>query len=137
MVSLIAGLCGIAIVAGALMPWIAARRPRPASGIGHTALTGLLSWSYKSSGFFTSFEIAVVACGALVLIGAMAGSRFLAGFFALLALAAAALWIGLNASHYSSANLPYSDLRPGAWLTIAGGLIGIFAGFGLRRPARS
>lgn len=136
-VSVIAGLCGIAIGVGAWMPWIGARGSRPASGIGHTALTGLSHWSYQNSGFFTSFAIAVAACGLLVLLGAMAGSRVITAFFSLIALAAAGLWIGLDASHYHSATLPYSDLRLGAWLTLGGGLIGLIAGIVLRKSADS
>lgn len=131
----IAGLCGIAITAGALLPWVTARGRRPASGIMHTSLAGLFHWTYQnSSPFGPSFAIAVVACGLLVLAGAVAGSRLLTGFFSALALAAGGLWIGLNAAHYSPISLPYSDLRPGAWLTLAGGIFALAAAAVLRRP---
>lgn len=135
--SVIAGLCGIAIGVGAMLPWIAARGQRPGSGISHTSLTGLLHLSYQDTrSFVSSLAIAVAACGLLILIGAVTGSRLVTGFFALVALAAAGLWIELNANHYSSADLPYSDLRLGAWLALAGGIIGIVAAIALRRPAR-
>lgn len=135
--AVIAGLCGIAIGVGAFLPWIAARGSRPGSGINHTLLTGLLHWSYQStSSFYTSVAVAVGACGLLVLIGALVGSRFLAGLFSLLALAVGGAWIVLNATHFSSSYLPYADSRLGAWLTLGGGLIGLIAAVLLRRPAR-
>lgn len=127
-------LCGLAIVAGAFLTWVDAKGARPASGIAHTSIAGLFHWSYQvSAPFLRSFALAVVVCGALVAIGALAASRFLAGLFSVLALAAAGLWIGLNASHYHAVDLHYSDLRIGAWLVIGGGLIGLIASFGLRR----
>lgn len=132
--SILVLLCGLAIVAGAFLTWVDARGARPASGIAHTSITGLFHWSYQvSAPFLRSFAIAVVVCGALVAVGGLAASRLLAGLFSVIALAAAGLWIGLNASHYHAANLLYSDLRIGAWLVIGGGLIGLVASFGLRR----
>jgi hypothetical protein len=127
-------LCGIAIVAGAFLGWIDARGGRPASGITHTSITGLFHWSYRHSGsFLGSFGIVVAVAGALVFIGGFVASRLLAGLFALIALAAAGLWVGLDASHYHTSDLPYSDLRLGAWLAIGGGLVGLIGSFFLRR----
>ena len=127
-------LCGLAIVAGALLTWINGRGRRPASGITHTSITGLFHWSYQATAsFLHSFALAVVVCGALVVIGALVASRLVAGLFSLLALAAAGLWIALNAKHYQATNLPFSNLRIGAWLVIGGGLIGFIASFAMRR----
>jgi len=70
-----------------------------------------------------------------VLLGGLAASRAVTGFFSLVALAAAGLWIGLNASHYAPTDLPFSDLRAGAWLAVAGGLVGLLSVFLLRRRA--
>jgi len=127
-------LCGLAIIAGAFLTWVGARGPRPASGIAHTSITGLFQWSYQvSAPFLRSFALAVVVCGVLAAVGALAASRLLASLFLVLGLTAAGLWIGLNASHYHAVDLPYSDLRIGAWLVISGGLIGLVASFGLRR----
>lgn len=134
--SLLVLLCGLAIVAGAFLTWVDARGSRPASGIAHTSLTGLFHWTYQTSApFLRSFALAVVVCGALVAVGALAASRLLAILFSVLALTAAGLWIGLNASRYHQVDLLYSDLRIGAWLVIGGGLIGLAAAFGLRRAA--
>jgi hypothetical protein len=58
-----------------------------------------------------------------------------AALFALVALVGAGLWVGLDASHFHSSNLPYSDLRLGAWLAIGGGLIGLISAFFLRRSS--
>ena len=137
-VALLVALCGIAIGVGALLPWVAARGPRPRSGITHTSVAGLFRWSYENaSPFLRSFGAVVLLTGVLVLIGGLAASRVVAGFFALVALAAAGLWIGLNASHFNPTDLPYSDLLAGAWLTIAGGLVGLVGAFRLRRRARA
>jgi hypothetical protein len=71
----------------------------------------------------------------LVLLGGLAASRAVTGCFSLVALSAAGLWIGLNASHYAPTDLPYSDLPAGAWLAVAGGLVGLLSAFLLRRRA--
>jgi len=75
----------------------------------------------------------VIVAGALVFVGGVFASRLLAGLFSLIALAAAGVWIGLNATHYSTTSLTYSDLRLGAWLAIGGSLIGLWSSFFLRR----
>ena len=136
-VALLVALCGIAIAAGAFPTWVDARGRRPASGIRHTAISGLLHWHYRYTATFTlSFALIVVACGALVFVGGVFASRLVAGLFALIALAAAGVWIGLNASRYSAATLPYADLRLGAWLVIGAGLIGLIGSFYKRQRHR-
>ena len=130
-------LCGIAIAAGAFLTWINARGARPASGIRHTSITGLFHWMYQTTpSFLHSFAVVVVGAGALVFIGGLVANRFMGVLFSLVTLAAAGLWIGLNASHYHTTDLPYSDLRYGAWLVIGGGLIGLIFSFLLRRAVR-
>lgn len=136
--AVIAALSGIAIGVGAVLPWVCARGRRPTSGIAHTPVTGLFHWSYQAtSPFLRSFGMAVAVAGILVIISALIGSRILTALFSLAALAAAGLWIGLNATHYSPVDLPYSDLRVGAWLTVAGGLAGLISAFFLRRNVRA
>lgn len=133
----IAALCGIAIGVGALLPWVDSRGPRPASGITHTSVAALFHWSYEdTSHFLRSFGVVVLAAGVLVFLGALAARRVVVAFFSLVALAAAALWIGLNVSHYSPTDLRYSDLRVGAWLTVVGGLVGLLSAFVIRRRRR-
>jgi hypothetical protein len=133
-VAVLTALSGIAIGVGALLPWVEARGNRPRSGITHTSVAGLFRWSYEnSSPFLRSFGAVVLLAGILVLLGGLAASRLLAGLFSLVALAAAGLWIGLNASRYSPTDLPYQDLRAGAWLTMVGGLVGLLSSFMLRR----
>jgi hypothetical protein len=98
----------------------------------------LFRWSYEnSSPFLRSFGAVIVLAGFLVLVGGLVGSRFVTGLFSVLALAAAGLWIALNAKHYKPTDLPYSDLRAGAWLTVGGGLIGLISAFLLRRRRRT
>ena len=133
----IAALCGIAIAVGALLPWVEARGPRPASGITHTSIAGLFHWSYQDTDrFLRSFGLVVLVAGVLVFLGALAAGRLVVGLFALVALAAAGLWIGLNVSHYNPTDLLYSDLRIGAWLTVVGGLVALFCAFVIRRRRR-
>jgi hypothetical protein len=131
-------LSGLAIAAGAFLTWIVARGARPASGIRHTAITGLFHWTYQTTpSLVRSFAAVVVVTGALVFIAGLVASRFLGVLFSLVALATAGLWIALDASHYHTSDLPYSDLRTGAWLVIGGGLVGLIFGSLLRRSAPS
>ncbi|HEY3008744.1 MAG TPA: hypothetical protein VGJ63_11875 [Micromonosporaceae bacterium] len=126
-------LSGIAIGAGGLLPWVVARGSRPRSGIMHTSIAGLFRWEYENATFIRSFGAVMVLCGVLVLIGGLVASRVLAVLFSLVALATAGLWIGLNASHFNPTDMPYSDLRIGAWLSIGGGIVGLVSAFFLRR----
>jgi len=127
-------LCGILIAVGAVLSWVRARGARPASGINHAALSGLLHWSQAyTSSFLRSFGFAVVIAGVLVLAGGVLGSRVATGLFSLVALAAAILWLVLEATKYSSVNFPFSDLRIGALLTIVASLLALVSTAFLRR----
>ena len=126
-------LCGLAITAGAALPWIKARGSRPASGITHTSLVGLRHLTYTHSATSTSFAVAVAAAGILLVVSGLVASRVLAGVLSVIALAAAGSWIWLNARHYNPTDLRYNDLRVGAWLTIVGGVIAVLAIWWLRR----
>jgi hypothetical protein len=132
-VAVLVALCGIAIAAGSVLTWITSRGSRPSSGIRHTAISGVLHWSYQPTGLFThSFAMVVLVAGALVFVGGVLASRLLAGPFSLIALAASTAWLGLYATHYNPVNLPYSDLRLGAWLALVGSLVGLLSSFSLR-----
>jgi hypothetical protein len=136
-VSVLVVLCGIAIAVGAFLTWINARGARPASGIRHTSITGLFHWTYQTTpSFLHSFAVVVVGAGALVFIGGLVASRFIGVLFSLVTIVAAGLWIYLDAHHYHTTDLPYSDLRLGGWLVIGGGLIGLIFSFLLRRAVR-
>jgi hypothetical protein len=130
-------LCGGAIAAGAVLPWVNASGTRPASGIYHTSFGGLRHLTYAHSAAATSFAAVVATAGILVLVGGLAASRLVTGPFAVIALATGALWIWLNARHFHPTDLRYNDLRTGAWLTLAGGLIALLATFRLRRKDAS
>jgi hypothetical protein len=105
----------------------------------------MLVYSFANgSPFWKSVGFVVLVLGVLIVLGALAGLRTLTGFAALLALAAAGMWIGLITHHYNTpnlpnshylnpANLPWSDLREGAWLTIGGAVLGLLSAFMLRR----
>jgi hypothetical protein len=127
-------LCGIAIAFGATQTWVGIRGHRPSSGIEHTAIAGVLHWHYQlTSSFTNSFAMVILVAGALVFVGGVFASGLLAGLFSLIALAAAGVWIGLNAAHFSPISLTYTDLRLGAWLAIGGSLIGLLSSFFVRR----
>jgi hypothetical protein len=127
-------LCGIAISAGSNQTWVSARGARPSSGIRHTAVVGALHWRYQStSTFSSSFGMVVIVAGALVFIGGLLASQQFASLFSVIALAAAGVWIGLDATRYSPSDLRYTDLRLGAWLVVAGSLVGLMSSFFVRR----
>lgn len=141
-------LCGVATAVGGLLTWVSARGPRPRLGMDHTSFSKMLVYSFANgSPFWTSAGFAVLVLGVLMVIGALGGLRTLTVLAAVLALAAAGIWLGLIVHHYNTpnlpnvhyanpANLPWSDLREGAWLTIAGAALGVVSAFWLRRRIR-
>ncbi|HEX9063520.1 MAG TPA: hypothetical protein VF843_00335 [Streptosporangiaceae bacterium] len=132
-VATIVALSGLAIAAGAIQTWINARGHRPSSGISHTAITGVVHWTYQyCAAFDHSFAMVVVVAGGLVFLGGVIASELVASLFSFIALAASGLWIGLNATYYKPVNLPYTDLRTGAWLAIGGSLLALMSSFFVR-----
>jgi hypothetical protein len=138
-------LCGVTIVIGSLLTWVNAHGARPAMGMGHTSLRQMLVYSFADvTTFWKSVAFAVLILGVLMVIGALTGVRTLAMLAGLLALAGGGMWIGLVVHHFNTpglpnshylnpANLPWSDLREGAWLTITGAVLGLVSAFWLRR----
>jgi len=138
-------LCGAATAIGGLLTWVSARGPRPRMGMDHTSFSKMLIYSFADgSPFWTSAGFAVLVLGVLMVIGALAGLRTLTVLAAVLALAGAGMWLGLIVHHYNTpnlpnvhyanpANLPWSDLREGAWLTIVGAVLGLVSALWLRR----
>jgi hypothetical protein len=141
-------LCGVATAVGSLLTWISARGARPRMGMDHTSFSQILVYSFANGNpFWKSVGFVVLVLGVLMVIGALTGLRTLTVLAALGALAAAGMWIGLIVHHYNTpnlpnahylnpANLPWSDLREGAWLTIAGAVLGLLSAFLLRRRIR-
>jgi hypothetical protein len=141
-------LCGVATAVGGLLTWVSARGARPAMGMAHTSLREMLVYSFANGvPFWKSAGFVVLVLGAAMVIGGLAGLRTLTVLAAVLALAAAGMWIGLIVHHYNTpslpnehylnpANLPWSDLRAGAWLTICGAVLGLLSAFLLRRRVR-
>jgi hypothetical protein len=144
-VATITSLGGVTVMAGALLTWLSARGPRPATGMTHTSLSRMLVYTYTATGsFWTSAASAVLVLGFLLVIGGLAGLRTLSVITALLTLAASGMWIGVVVHHYNTPslpnvhyanplNLPWSDLRAGAWLTISAAALGLISAFWLRR----
>jgi hypothetical protein len=144
-VATVTSMAGVAVMAGVLPTWLGARGPRPATGMMHTSLSRMLVYTYATTNsFWTSAAFAVLVLGLLVVIGGLAGLRTLIVMATLLALAASGMWIGVVVHHYNTpnlpdvhyanpANLPWSDLRAGAWLTISAAAVGLISAFWLRR----
>ncbi len=138
-------LCGAATAIGSLLTWVSAHGARPAMGMGHTSLARMLVYSFADAdSFWRSAAFAVLILGAAMVAGALAGVRTLTVLAGLLALAAAGMWTGLVVHHFNTpglpnshylnpANLPWADLREGAWLTITGAVLGLVSAFWLRR----
>jgi hypothetical protein len=115
-------------------------------GMLHTSLAQMLVYTYAPTSIWSSVAFAVLILGAAMVAGALTGLRTLAVLAGLLALAASGMWIGLVVHHFNTpglpnshylnpANLPWADLRAGAWLTLAGAALGLASAFWLRRPA--
>ena len=114
----------------------------------HTSFPKMLVYSFANgSPFWKSAGLVVLVLGVLMVIGALAGLRTLTVIAAVLALVAGGMWIGLVVHHYNTPNLPnvhyanpvslpWSDLREGAWLTIAGAVLGLVSAFWLRHRVR-
>ena len=127
-------LCGIAISIGSIQTWVSADGTRPISGLQHTAVAGALHWRYQStSTFSSSFAMVVIVAGALVFIGGLLASQQFASMFSFIALAAAAVWLGLNMTHFTPTDLHFADLRLGAWLVVGGSMLGLMCSFFVRR----
>jgi hypothetical protein len=138
-------LCGVATATGSLLTWVSARGPRPAMGMAHTPLAWMLVYSFAhADSFWRSAAFAIFILGVVMVIGALAGVRTLAVLTGLLALAGAGMWTGLvvhyfntpalpNSHYLNPANLPWADLRAGAWLTISSAALGLGGAFWLRR----
>ncbi|MGH3301570.1 MAG: hypothetical protein ACRDOK_07785 [Streptosporangiaceae bacterium] len=143
-VAAFAATCSVGTAAGGLLTWVTASGPRPMMGMDHTSLPNMLVYSFAhSTSPWTSVGLAVLVLGLLMAIGALAGLRTVVVLAALLALAAADMWIGLITHHYNTpslpnshyanpVNLPWADLRTGAWLTICGAVLGLVSSFSLR-----
>ena len=106
-------------------------------GMEHSSFSKMLVYTLaNNASFFRSVGFAVLLFGMLMVIGAATGLRILTVLGAILALGAAGMWLGLVTHHYNTpqlpnshylnpANLPWSALREGAWLTICGGALGL------------
>lgn len=142
-------VCAAATAAGSFLTWLDARGSRPSLGMDHTSFSRMLVYSFANGRpYFESVGFVVVVLSALMVIGALTGRRTLTVIAALLALVASGMWIGLTVHHYNTpnlpnihylnpGNLPWSDLREGAWLTICGGALGLLSACLLRQRVRN
>lgn len=141
-------VCGAATAIGCLLTWVSARGSRPEMGMMHTSLARMLVYTFAVAPFWSSVAFAVLILGAAMMAGALAGVRALAVLAGLLALAASGMWIGLVVHHFNTpglpnshylnpTNLPWADMRAGAWLTLTSAALGLVSAFWLRRRAAS
>jgi uncharacterized membrane protein YjgN (DUF898 family) len=137
--------CGVVTALGGLLTWIAARGPRPSTGVGHTSFRRMLVYQFDNGvPYWKSVGFVLLILGLLMIVGALTGLRTLTVLAALLAIGTSGMWIGLVTHHYNTpnlpnshylnpANLPWSDLRAGAWLSILGAILGLLSAFLLRK----
>ena len=143
-------LCGVATALGGLLSWLGASGRRPSLGMDHTSFRRMLVYEFDNGvTFWKSVGFVMLVLGVLMVIGALVGVRTLTVVAAVLALGAGGMWIGLVAHHYNTpglpnshylnpANLPWSALLAGAWLTILGAALGLVSVLFVRRvPAPS
>lgn len=140
-------LCGIVTTVGGSLTWISASGSRPSLGISHTSLSKMLVYTFANgSSFAQSVGFAVLVLGLLVVIGAILGIRALVALASLLAIVAGGMWVGLVVHHFNTpdlpnshylnpANIPWADLRVGAWLTLGGAVLGLVSALFLRRSS--
>jgi hypothetical protein len=134
--TLSAVISGIAIAVSSVLPWISSGSARPQGKVEHVSASKMLSWKYVAPvPFDRSVGLAILVCGALVVLGALAGSRLVTAVFAVVTLAVAGSWIGLYASAYRGVVLLWPDLQVGGWLALVGGLIALISGLRVRRAA--
>lgn len=139
-------VCGAATAIGSLLTWVSAQGTRPGMGMLHTSLAHMLVYTYAVASFWSSVAFVVLILGVAMVAGALAGVRTLTVLAGLLVLAASGMWIGLVVHHFNTpdlpnshylnpANLPWADLRAGAWLTLTGAVLGLVSALWLRRAA--
>ncbi|HZC41775.1 MAG TPA: hypothetical protein VE343_13950 [Streptosporangiaceae bacterium] len=138
--------CGAATAIGSLLTWVSAHGARPGMGMAHTSLAQMLVYTYAVASLQSSVAFVMLILGAVMAAGALTGVRTLAVLGGLLALAASGMWIGLVVHHFNTpglpdshylnpVNLPWAELRAGAWLTLTGAALGLVSAFWLRRAA--
>jgi hypothetical protein len=135
----LAALGGGGIIAGSFLTWVKRRGTHPSTGVNHTSVSEAVRWSYQHTGsFWTSVGVALLILGVLVIVAALTGSRTLAVLSSLLALGVTGTWLGLVATQlWQLKSLPWSGLREGAWLSLAGGILALLSAFFLRKQDRS
>ena len=134
-----ASVCGGATATGGLLTWVSAKGPRPTMGPDHTSFSKMLVYTLATrTPFVKSVGFALLVLGVAMVIGGLSGLRILSALSAVVALGVGGMWIGLVVHHFNTphlpnsyslnpAHLPWSALRAGAWLTLAGALLGLLS----------
>jgi hypothetical protein len=110
-------------------------------GMDHTSFSKMLVYTLTNgTPWVKSVGFSVFLLGLLMVIGGLSGLRPLTMVGAVLALTVGGMWIGLVTHHYNTPHfpnsyyldpvrLPWSSLRPGAWMTIGGAGLGLLCTF--------
>ncbi|HUB92901.1 MAG TPA: hypothetical protein VMB52_00165 [Verrucomicrobiae bacterium] len=137
-------LCGALVAIGSPITWISAQGARPETWMAHTSFSKMLVYTFVGSApFFESVGFVICILGVLMVVEALIGRWILTLPTALLAIAAEVMWLGLVTHHYNTpnlpnihelnpANLPWGSLRAGAWMVLAGAMLGLFSSVLLR-----
>lgn len=128
-----AAIGGLVVVLGSVLPWVRARGARPDMDLTSTAASSLGDFTYAATDAFpSSAAMVVLVAGLLTAVVAMMRSWLLTVVTSVVALAVAGLWLGLAAAAHDGVDLPWSDLRLGAFLGIGGAILALVMGLSLR-----
>ena len=137
--AILACVCGVATGIGGFFGWMDIRSRQNIPRMDYTSLSGILNYSLVTDHtYLKSVGFVLLLLGVVMVLGGLSGLRVLTALGALLALATAAIWIGLVAHHFSGphlpnrfyvnpAHLPWFELRDAAWVTICGSSLGFLS----------
>lgn len=143
--ALLVGLGGLAVTGGSFLTWISATGGRPQLGVNQTSLSHMLTYMFVSNeNTVHSVGFVIRVLGIIMIIGAILGLRMITWLASLLAVALGIMWFGLvvhyfntpglpNIYYLNPLHLPWADLRLGAWLALAGAVLGLLLSPFLRR----
>lgn len=132
-------LSGLAVMIGGLfLPWLVATETRPELRTGQTGLMDLFRFRFSEDvSLFASVGLLLAVLGLIMIIGGGAALRALTAIASVLALVVGALWIINADQNFADSALALEALRIGAWLTLGGGLLGLFSSLFLRHRIRA
>ena len=128
-----AAIGGLIAVLGSVLPWVRARDSRPDLDLTSTAASSLGDFTYTATDAFpNSAAMVVLVAGLVTAVGAILRSWLVTVAGAIVGLAVGGLWLGLVAAAFDPVDLPWSDLRMGALLSLSGVILALGMGLTMR-----